>query len=89
METIKLAEGEQAPQDADCIRVQSGSDGQYKLIAAVLQDLGDEADVESVSMIRGQPYASQADAEAAGMAWAADHGVSVLYIETMRREGEA
>jgi hypothetical protein len=81
MEVVRLGPGESAPVDVDCIRVEAEG-GKFRLIASALEGCRDDEEAESVAMIRGQPYATREDAEAAGMAWAADHCVQQLYIET-------
>ena len=82
MDVVKLGQGERAPEDADCIRIETLPDGTYNLIASALLSCGDGEQAESVSMIRGKPYASYEEAEAAGLAWAADHCVEQLYVES-------
>ncbi len=78
MKIEKLATGETAPPDSDCILIEEGRDGKFRLNAAAL-----DRD-ESVAVVGGGPYASYDEAEAAGLAWADGHGVETLYVETAR-----
>ena len=88
MDVVRLKPGESAPKDSDCIRVRPAPDGRYQLIASALDDCQPDGEAESVAMIRGEPYATREDAEAAGLAWAADHCVERLYIEVTEPDDE-
>ena len=83
MEIIKLPFGEQAPEDGDCISITAREDGQFDLYATALLACGDTDDADSVSMIGSTSYPSYADAEDAGMAWAADHCVERLFVSSL------
>lgn len=78
MKIEKMAIGKTAPPDTDCILIEEGGDGKFRLNASALDR------EESVAIIGGGPYASYQEAEAAGLAWASDHHVETLYIEHMR-----
>ena len=80
MEIIKLPAGEEAPKDSDCINIERAPDGTHVLNASALMSCGDGEEAESVSMIGGKPYHSYEDAEAAGLAWAAEYCVAEVYI---------
>lgn len=80
MEIIKLPIGQVAAGDTDCIRIQELPSGQFELNGSVLLRCGDAEAFESVSMVSSDPYATQDDAESAGLAWAADHCVEQLYV---------
>ncbi|WP_116090994.1 hypothetical protein [Sphingomonas crusticola] len=78
MKIEKLAIGKEAPPETDCILIEEGSDGKFRLNASAL-------DVEeSVAIVGGGPYATFEEAEAAGLAWADSHGVETVYVEHMR-----
>lgn len=83
MEIIKLPEGERAPVDTDCISIIRRSDGRHDLNGSALLRCGDGDEVESVALIGGDPYESYDAAEAAGLAWAADHCVGKVFISTV------
>lgn len=83
MEIIKLPFGEEAPAEGDCISVTAREDGRFDLNATALLTCGDAEEAESVAMIGGDPYSSYDEAEAAGLAWAADHCVEQLYVSKM------
>ncbi|MCD2324083.1 hypothetical protein LQ953_08675 [Sphingomonas sp. IC-56] len=80
MEVIQLPVGKTAPQDSDCIRIQELAGGKFELNGSVLLRCGDSDAAESVAMVGSEPYTSPADAESAGLAWAADHCVEQLYV---------
>lgn len=44
---------------------------------------GDTDEAESVSMIGSEPYDHYDDAEAAGLAWAAEHCAGEVYVSTL------
>ena len=80
MEIIRLPVGEQASTDADCLRVEEQPDAGYKLTASAICIGADDG--ESVSIVGGPTFADAAQAEAAGIAWAANVGVERLFIST-------
>ena len=86
MEIVKLPPGERAPVESDCISIDETEDGRFLLNASALAacDEGDREeeaeDEESVAVIGGDTYGSYAEAEAAGLAWAAERCVKFLYI---------
>lgn len=80
MEIVKLPPGEQAPKESDCIRIEP-SGGEYRLVSSALFCRGDSEQAESIALVGGEPYRSYDEAEAAGLAWAAEHGVETLYVE--------
>jgi hypothetical protein len=84
MDIVKLAPGERAPEDSDCISIQEGADGRFLLNASALitcvQDGDEEEEGDSAAVIGGSAYASYDEAEAAGLAWAADQCVEFLYV---------
>ena len=82
MEIVKLAPGEMAPIDTDCIKINEASEGAFTLVASALMECGDGDNLESVALISSDPYPTYDDAEAAGLAWAEAHCVATIYIET-------
>ena len=82
MEIIKLAPGEMAAEDTDCIKINETPDGRFSLVASALMECGDADNLESVALVSSEPYSSYEDAEAAGLAWADSHCVATVYIET-------
>ena len=79
MEIVKLPPGVRASEETDCIRIQEVSGG-FSLGGSVLFRCGDVDAAESVSLIGGDLYPSYEDAESAGLAWASEHCVEVLYV---------
>ena len=75
MEVNKLPAGKTAPPDTDCILIEEGADGRFRLNASALDK------DESIAIIGGGPYDSYEQAEAAGLAWAGEHGVETLFVE--------
>ena len=80
MEIVRLPLGEQAPVDADCLRIEEQPGGQYKLTASALCVGTDDG--ASVSIVGGPIYATPDEAEAAGIAWADGVGVDRLFVTT-------
>ena len=80
MEITRLPIGEPAPSDADCIRIEEGSDGKYKMTASAVCAGDDNG--ESVSIVDGPLFDTAQQAEEAGLAWAVDVGTEQLYIST-------
>lgn len=78
MEITRLPVGEVAPPDADCIRIEEGVNGNFKMTASALctgQDNG-----ESVSIIDWPAFGTVRQAEEAGLAWANEVGAEHLYV---------
>ena len=82
MEIIRLAPGEPAGPDTDCIKINEIADGTFTLVASALMACGDGESEESVALVSSDPYPSFQAAEEAGLAWAASNCVETLYIET-------
>lgn len=80
MEIIKLPVGQPASDEADCIRIQELSDGRFRLEGSALLACGDGEEAVSVSLIGGESYPTYEGAEAAGLAWAGEHCVAVVYV---------
>jgi hypothetical protein len=76
MQVVRLPVGEQAPKDVDCISINLLDSDQALLQGSIL--VGDE----SIAIIGGEPYGSAREAEAAGVAWASEQGVALLYVAT-------
>ncbi len=82
MNVVKLAPGVMADEDTDCIKINEARDGSFTLVASALMMCGDGGDPESVAMVASEPYPSYEAAEAAGLAWAQEHCVETIYVET-------
>ena len=80
MEIVRLPIGEQAPVDADCIRVEQTAEAVFRLTASALCVDADEG--ESVSVVNAPTFESAEKAEAAGLVWAANVGVERLFVST-------
>lgn len=80
MEIVRLPVGEQASVAADCIRIEEQPGASYKLTASALCVGADDG--ESVSIVGGPVFATAAQAEAAGLAWATNVGVERLFVST-------
>lgn len=80
MEIIKLAAGQLAPDESDCVRVISMPEGDFALNCNALQSCGDGDTMESVSLIGGETYPTYDAAEAAGLAWANEHCADEVYL---------
>ena len=95
MEIVKLQPGERAPLESDCISIDELEDGRFLLNASVLTACdGPDADKdvdddESMSVVGGETYGSYAEAEAAGLALAAERCVTFLYVTRDVREDQA
>lgn len=77
MELIRLPVGEPADVDTDCIRIEELTDGTYRLTGTALCGADDAA---SVSLVNGLSFATQDQAEQAGLTWAESVGVDRLHI---------
>lgn len=80
MEIVRLPVGVQASVDVDCLRIEEQPDASFKLTASALCAGADDEKAESASIVGGPPYASAAEAEEAGVAWAANVGVEQLFV---------
>lgn len=80
MEIVRLPLGEQASVNADCIRIEEQPGATYKLTASALCVGADDG--ESVSVVGGPVFGTIEQAEAAGVAWAANVGVERLFVST-------
>lgn len=80
MEIVRLPVGEQAPVDADCIRIEQTADAVFQLTASAMCVDVDEG--ESVSIVNAPTFETADKAEAAGLVWAASVGVEQLFIST-------
>jgi hypothetical protein len=80
VEIIRLPVGQRASSETDCIRIQETPNSQFELEGSVLLNCGDGEEAESVSLIGSDPYETLEDAEAAGLAWAGEHCVEVIYV---------
>ena len=80
MEIVRLPLGKQASVDADCIRIEEQAGETYRLTASALCVSPD--DRESVSIVGGPVFRTSEQAEATGIAWAANVGVERLFVST-------
>jgi hypothetical protein len=80
MEIVNLPTGKVAGPEADCVRIQELPGGRFTLSGAVLLTCGDTDAAESVGLIGGEPYETYDAAEAAGLAWAAEHCVETIFV---------
>jgi hypothetical protein len=80
MQVVRLPVGEQAPVEADCIRIEQAAEAVFKLTASALCVDADEG--ESVSIVDGPTFESAEKAEAAGLVWAANVGVERLFVSS-------
>jgi hypothetical protein len=78
MEITRLPLGEVAPPDADCVRIEEGPDGDFKMTASALCTRQDDG--ESVSIIDWPPFGTAQQAEDAGVTWANEVGAEHLYV---------
>lgn len=85
MEIIILPWGELAPEDTDCVHVEEEGEGRWQLNTSALRSCpADDDDAESDATIGGAPYSSYDDAEAAGLALAAEHCAATVYVSRAR-----
>lgn len=82
MEIIRLAPGELAAEETDCIKINEIADGRFSLVASALMNCGEGDNPESVALVSSEAYHSYEQAEAAGLAWAEAHCVTTIHIET-------
>ena len=80
MDIIKLPDGQQAPDEADCISIERQTDGSYELTGTALIACGDSDEVESIALVGLPLFDSYEAAEDAGFAWAAQQCVAQLYV---------
>jgi hypothetical protein len=80
MQIIRLASGQHASDEVDCISIEHRSDGRYDLQGAALINCGDSDESESVALVGLPPFTTREEAEDVGLAWAADQCVEQLYI---------
>ncbi len=80
MKVVRLPVGEQAPVDADCIRIEQADEAVFKLTASAL--CVDAVEGESVSIVDSPKFETAEKAEAAGLVWAANVGVEKLFVST-------
>ena len=78
MEVVRLPVAKQAPVDTDCIRIEQAAQSAWKLTASAMCAGADES--ESVTIIDAPTFGSAEEAEAAGLAWAAEVGVERLFV---------
>jgi len=78
MDVVRLPVGQQAPVDSDCIRIEQTAVKTFELTGSAL--CSDDGTEDSVSIAGGPVFDSAAKAEAAGLAWAANAGVTRLII---------
>lgn len=83
MDIVKLPTGQQAPDEVDCISIERQDDGRYRLSGTALIACGDGEEAESVALVDIPPYDSYQQAEDVGLAWAAEQGVTCLYVSTV------
>ncbi len=87
MEIVRLPAGEMAREDTDCVHIERTSEGKFAINCSALLKCGDGDEVESVALIGSEPYDSFESAEAAGLTWASDQCVDVLYVSTSADAG--
>jgi len=80
VQIINLPAGELAPENTDCVHIERTGEGKYQINCSALLSCGDGDEVESVALIGGDRYDSYKQAEAAGLAWAAEQCVVHLYV---------
>ena len=78
MDIVRLKPGTPAPIDSDCISIDRTPSGRFVLTGSAL------AGSQSVSMVGGPDYNTSEEAEAEGLAWAAENGVAELYVAVPR-----
>ena len=81
MDIVRLPRGKRAANNVDCIHVEPTDDGRFDLTGSMLANCAEGADsAESVALISGATFDSEAAAEAAGIAWANEQCVPLLYV---------
>lgn len=70
MRIVRLPDGVAPDAEVNCITVQRRDDGAFDLTGTVLMACEDGEEADSVSLVGGAPFATFAEAEAAGLAWA-------------------
>lgn len=82
MDVIRLARGERAGIDTDCIKINEAVGGQFTLVGSALAMCeGDDVPV-SVALVASNLYPNYEAAESAGLAWAAEQCVTTIHVET-------
>lgn len=78
MKIIRLEPGERAPDDSDRIVINALPSGRYGVSGITATR---ERRPAAVCMVTENSLPSDGEAEAAGIRWAAQHPIDVLYIE--------
>ncbi|HEX8573066.1 MAG TPA: hypothetical protein VF759_09970 [Allosphingosinicella sp.] len=78
MKIVRLKPGERAPDDSDRIIVNSLPNGRHGVTGVTANR---RSRPEAVTMITPNALASDGEAEAAGIRWAMQHPIDVLYVE--------
>ena len=78
MNIVQLPIGDAAPKDSDCISIQQTGPSVFELDTSTLTARSGGEDSEAV--IGSEPYDTYEEAEAAGLAIAAENGVERVYI---------
>ena len=81
MDIVNLPRGQRATNDVDCIHIAKAPGGGFDLTGSALVNCRDGSDAaESVALISGPTYESEEAAETAGVAWATEMCVPLLYV---------
>lgn len=78
MKIIRLKPGERAPEDSDRIVINSLPSGKHGVSGVTATR---EARPASIHMVAENGMTSDGEAEAAGIRWAMQHPIDVLYVE--------
>lgn len=83
MKITKLAAGQAAPKDSDCIKIERVGDGLFTITTSGLVDCQnhDREEAESEAVISSDSYDTYEEAEAAGLAWAKTVCLEEVYVE--------
>lgn len=82
MKIVRMAFGDMAGPDTDCIKINEARGGGFTLVGSALAVCEDNETYESVALVASEPYPSYEAAEAAGLAWAAEQCVATIHVET-------
>lgn len=78
MKIVRLKPGERAPDDSDRITINSLPSGKHGVSGVTATR---ETRPAAVYMVTENAVASDSDAEAAGIRWAMQHPIDILYVE--------
>ncbi|HEX8363759.1 MAG TPA: hypothetical protein VF603_00570 [Allosphingosinicella sp.] len=82
MQILRLRRGERAPDAADRVTINALPNGKYGFMGVTETRAEYPARSLPIYAVAPNEWLSYEEAEAAAMAWAKDHAIEILYVET-------